>query len=341
MAIAISYQAGMMDSAFGKKQAPIAAMLERRIEEWEKNSQLKNIFKMKQSTHFAEIYTSFTSGEGFAPVDEGGAYPNDDFQESYDKQIADVEWKDQFQITRKAVEDGRNSLIEGKAKRFTDLYGRVREQFSAAMFWGGVGLSISFGRSTIKQTFSTAGADGVAYFSTAHPSKTGKYADQSNLFANAFNVTNLSYVQEKMFKFRDDNGELLDLMPDTIIAGTNPMLRKAIIAAIGSQLDPDTANNAVNFQAGNWNVIFWPYLDLYAPSTVVAGTGWFLMDSNYALDTGDCAIFQDRAPLTVRSEIAENDNNLWKGRCRFGGGFVDWRGFALSYATSGGTDAAA
>jgi phage major head subunit gpT-like protein len=341
MAIPISYQAGLLESVFGKKTAPIAAMIERRVEEWEKNSQLKNLFKMTKSTHFGEVYTSMTGGEGFAPVDEGGDYPTDDFQESYYKQLESVEWKDSFEVTEKAIEDGLDGIIERKAKNFSDLWGRTRENFGASLIWGGLSTSMTFGRGSQKKTFSTTGADAQAFFSTAHPSIASKQANQSNLFANALNVDNLSYIQEKMQDFRGDDGELLDIMPDTILIPNKTALKKAAFAAVGSELDPDTANNTMNFQYGLWNIIIWPYLNLYAPSSTIGGTAWFMLDSRYVLDRADCTIFQDRAPLRVRSEIASNDNNIWKGRGRFTGGFVDWRGWAVSYATSGGTDASA
>jgi phage major head subunit gpT-like protein len=329
-----------MDSVFGKSQAPIAALIEQRVEQFEKNSQIKNIFKMKKSNRYADKYTSLTSGMGFAPVGEGGAYPDDDFQESYDKTLSAETWKDQFTVTKEAIEDDLMGAIQNKAKNFSFLHARSRENFAAHMLWGGIGTSIDHGLPGKTKPFVTTGADGVALFSTAHPSKTGRQANQTNLFANAFSVDALSYVQEKMFKFRDDDGNLLEIMPDTIVIGTSPMLFKAVVAAIGSELDPDTANNATNFQYGLWNVIRWPYLDLFAPSTAVAAGAWFLMDSK-ANDVLDGAIFQDRVPLKVRSDLEGNDNNVWKGRARYGAGFVDWRPWALSYATSGGTDATA
>ena len=45
--------------------------------------------------------------------------------------------------------------------------------------------------------------------------------------------------------------------------------------------------------------------------------------------------FVDRKPLTVRSEIAENDANVWKGNARFTGGFYDYRAFAAAGVSFG------
>ena len=66
---------------------------------------------------------------------------------------------------------------------------------------------------------------------------------------------------------------------------------------------------------------------------------WFLLDGAF-LEENDGAIFQDRVKLNVRSVLDENnDNNLWKGRARFSGGFADWR-FVSAGGMTGGTELA-
>ena len=60
------------------------------------------------------------------------------------------------------------------------------------------------------------------------------------------------------------------------------------------------------------------------------------MDSNY-MDEADVAIWQERVPLTVKSVVDENDANRWKGRARFAGGFVDFRGMLAGGLAAGGT----
>jgi hypothetical protein len=335
MGAIISYGAGVLDSLFGESQYAIAAMIEQRAEEFEQASMIKNIFKMKTSKRYAERYTSLTSGEGFAPVGEGGEYVDDDFEEGYDKVITTETWKDQFTVTEEAIEDDQMDEIEKKAKSFTLLYDRARETFAAHILWGGVAGSITHGRPTKKKTFDCTGADNLAYFHTAHTSSTGKTGTQCNLWANAFSPDNLSLAQEAGYNITDDNGNLMVIKYDTIVIGTNSDLRKNVLTTCGSDLDPETANNSINIHSGLWNIIIWPYLDMYATDR----SAWFLCDSA-ANDTFDGAIFVDRKPLTVRSVIEGNDNNCWKGRARFKAGYVDWRPWMISYAGSGGTDLA-
>jgi phage major head subunit gpT-like protein len=332
----ISFGAGVLDSMFGKTAYALKAIIEAKEEEFEKTSQIKNIFKMVESTHWAEQYQQLLGGEGFAPVGEAGAYPEDDIAEGYNKVIQADTWKDMFVVTQEAIEDEQLGIIEKKAKGFSLLYGRTRELFAAHMLWGGVGTSITHGKGAFKRAFDTTCMDGLALFHAAHTSKSGKTGTQSNLFANAFSYDALSYIQQKMMNYTDDDGNLLNIMPDTIIIGSDPMLYKAVCQVTGSEYDPDNANNAINHQSGLWNIIRWPYLDQYAANA----SAWFLLDSQ-ANDALDGLIFQDRVPLTVRSTIESNDNNAWRARARFGAGFVDWRPICLSYAGSGGTDATA
>ena len=62
--------------------------------------------------------------------------------------------------------------------------------------------------------------------------------------------------------------ELLVLIPALIFVGyclktstaVADKLIPAVLAAVGSDLDPEINNNAMNFQAGLWNVCVWNYL---------------------------------------------------------------------------------
>ena len=83
---------------------------------------------------------------------------------------------------------------------------------------------------------------------------------------------------------------------------------------------------------GRYNVIVWSYLNEF----ITGGTApWIVMDKAYNEDYGS-AVWLDRVKLEVRSELAENDANVWKGYARFTAGFNDWRGFACG-GVAGGT----
>lgn len=322
---------GVADSIFGKSQAPIKACIDTQLEEFEKNSMVDKIFFMDTSKNYAEKYTGETSLADFEDVGENGAYPKATMREGYAKVIEPTTWKSSFEVTQEMVEDAKFGKIRSRAGIFAQSYARTREKFAADLLAGGVGSTITHGG----KSYDTTSADGLPLFSAAHPSVTGKGANQSNLFGNAFSVAVMDAVQCKMQEFCDDDGNLLSVVPDTIILPNNPALIRSVLAAVNSEKDPESASNAINFQVGLWNVLVWRYL----PKTI-GGKPYFIMMDSKLKENGMCLPFVDRVKLTVKSDIDPNtDANVFRGRARFGAGFYNWRAIALcGEGVTGGTD---
>lgn len=326
--IIFSEGSGVNDSVFGKSQAPIRMFLEKRGEAFEAASMLKNLFTMEKSSNYAEKYTSMTAMNGFQAVGENGAYPLDNMQEGYSKVLENITWKDSFSVSQEMIEDAKLMNMRQQPAGFIAGYHRTRERYGAALFGAAIVGNSTF--TFANQKGSTKGADGQVLFYATHPSKV-KGGTQSNVFSDAFSADALAALESQMQNARGDNGEVLDVAPDTILIPNLYALKKAVFAAIGADKDPNTANNAFNYTFGRWNVIVWPYLNEF----ITSGTApWVLLDSKYNAEHGG-AIFQDRTPLTVRSTIDENtDANVWRGRARFVAGFSDWR-FAACAGVSG------
>ena len=330
MNIIFSEGSGLNDSVFGKCQAPIKMFLEQRGEAFEQKSMLKEFFVMGKSDNFADTFTGMTAMNGFKPTPENGAYPSDSMQEGYKTILEYPEWKDSFSISQKMVEDSKLMDLKRKPAAFMTAYHRTRETFGAALFGGaisGKGKIIYEG-----MTFDLTCADGSNLFATGHKPKV-KGAVQSNLFSDAFSVEALDRAEAAMHQFRGDNGEVLDVCPVTIAIPNIPALKRKVFAAIGADQDPNTANNGFNFQFGRWNVKIWNYLNQFVAAGVEP---WMLIDDAYN-EENFCAVWNDRVPLSVKSEIADNDANVWKGRARWGARFNDFR-FACLGGIAGGTD---
>ena len=327
--VIFSQGSGLNDSIFGKSQAPIKAIIEQGVEAFAQTSMIDKIFSMDRTANFAEVYTSETALGDFSDVGENGLYPETGMREGWSVTIEPSTWKSSFAATQEMVEDAKIGKIKSRANIFTTSYNRTREKFAAGLLAGGMGASVSFGG----KTYSTLCADEQPLFSTEHPSITEGTADQSNLYKAAFSLTALDRLQELMQDFRDDNGNLLNVAPDTLIIPNSAPLKRAVLEAIGSRLDPDSADNAYNFQLGLWRVLVWNYLP-----KKLAGQPYFMMlDSQF---NGDylCLPWLDRLPLTVRSDIdPDTDANVWRGRARFGAGFNNWRAIALCGAALPGT----
>lgn len=326
-----SKASGVNDSIFGKSQEPIRAFVEERIEAFEKTkSVLKDVFVVEQTNKPMEKLTYETALQNFEAVGEGGNYPETEMMEGYSKVLEPDTWKSQFEVTMEMVEDANMGKVKQRAGVFSTSYGRTRESFGAAMLMGGLTGSAKFGT----KTFNAKTADGQNLFSTGHPSKTGKRGVQSNLYDGALTYDNLCYAQEYMQNLTDDDGNILGVVPDTIVIPNLAALKKAAFNAVGADGgEPGTDTHGFNFQYGLWNIIVWPYLNTHMPS---GSAPWMLMDSEYNKAYYG-AVWLDRIPLSVRSEIEKNDNNVWKGRARYIAGFNDWRPFLCAYASSGGT----
>lgn len=321
---------GLQNSIFGKSQEPIKLFIEKKAEAFEQKSMLPELFSMDTSTHFGEKITGMTAMDGFQPVGENGNYPTDGMQEGYSKFLEHMTWKDSFSISREIIEDGKLMDLRRQPAGFVTGYHRTREKFGAALL--GNALQKKTEMSFCGAIFDCTAADGRPLFSKTHPSKIGKKI-QSNCYADAFSANALAALEAKMQDFRGDNEEVLDVTPGTILIPNDYSLKKEVFAAIGADKDPATANNGFNFLFGRWNVIVWPYLNQF----IEDGTApWILLDKRYNEENGG-AVWLDRVKLEVRSEIASNDANVWKGYARFTAGFHDWRFAACGGVTGGST----
>ena len=320
---------GLQDSIFGKSQAPIRMFLEKRGEAFEQKSVLPILFEMETSRHWAEKFTTMTAMDGFQPVGENGAYPDDMMQEGFDKTLEHMTWKDRFSLSREIMDDAILMDLKKRPEAFIAGYYRTRELFGAALL--GTAIEGNKAATFRGQKFDTTSADGKALFANDHLSKV-KGGAQGNVFKDAFSVDALSAVEGAMQDFRGDNGEVLDVAPDTIVIPNLWKLKRDVFAAIGADKDPDTSNNGFNWQFGRWNVVVWPYLNQF----ITDGTApWILMDSAYNKAYGG-AVWLDRVNLEVRSRLDDgNDANVWQGYARFTAGFNDWRFAAVGGVSTG------
>lgn len=326
-----SFASGLNDSVFGKSLAPIKNIIEKRGEAWEQKSLIKDIFNVYNSKSWGEKFTYMTGMNGFMPTGENASSPHDEMQEGYDKIIVPYVWRDRFSITHVAISDSKNIDLKKRPAGFTAGYHRTREMFAAALLGAAVKKSIT---ASFRGTdFSVSTADGKALFDTSHPSKLGKKG-QTNLFADEFNIKTLGAAETAMQNFKGDNGEILDISPDTIIIPNDYELKNQVFEAIGSDKDPSTSNNGFNYHYGRWNIIVHPYLNQFITAGVKP---WILFDSK-ANEEYDGAVWIEREPLNIKV-FEDNDTRacVWDGFARFGASFNDWRPFAIGGITGGTT----
>lgn len=328
--LVLTQSAGFADSIFGKSAAPIHMVLEQGLEAFEQQSAYDKIFSVRNSKNYAEKLTALSAMGEFEPVGENGGHPVTDMTEVFSQTIEHTVWKNRFYISREMVDDAKLDVMRIQANKFTQAYGRGREVFGASLIGGAMGNSITYKG----KKFSTLCADGKPLFSKVHPSFYNANKTQSNLFAGAFSVDTLAQIETAMQNFKGDKGEILGLVPDTIIIPNDAMLKKAVFAAIGADKDPNTANNGFNFQFGRWNVIVWPYLAFTAGITA-GDKPFILMDSRFN-DLDGTAVWFDRVKLEVSADTDRDTNAaVYDGYARYGAGFNNWRGMAIGGVTGG------
>lgn len=327
--IIFSENSRVNDSLYGRVQAPIKSFITKRGEQFEAESIVDKIFDVVNSTHFGEMFGSMTAMDEFKDVGENGEYPVTGYQESFAKLIEAHTWKNSFSISKEMIDDGKTIDMKKKPEAFVAAYYRGREKFGAALLGAAVKGQASTTVNGVSYDLKTA--DGANLFSKTHPSKI-KGGNQSNLFADTFSATALAYGETAMQNFRDDNGNILDVSPNTIIIPNIAPLKKEVFEAIGSDKDPSTSNNAFNYVYGRWNVITWPYLNQFITNGTMP---WIMFDSG-TNDKYHGLIWLEREALSIRSDIDEdNDANIWRGRARYNAGFADWRSIAVFGVTGG------
>ena len=318
-------------SLYGASQEPIAMVMEETAEAMDRISVANLIFNKMDSDGFALALTGVTSLGDFEDVGEAGAYPENGFQEGFKKVIYPHEWKNSFSITQTMREDNKILDMKNLGRSLIKSSKRTREKFFAALLGGAYqGNTVSFAG----KNYDVTAEDGKSLFNKEHISKTDKKLIQSNMFAGDLTAANLSKIETQMQNFCDDNGNLLDIAPDTIIIPNISALKDAAFEAVASEKSPNTSTNAMNYQFGRWNIIVWNYLNRF----IVSKNGampYIVMDSNYNEEALG-AVANERVALKVKSYIDnKNDNNVWSGRERYSGGFKDWRAFAIGGITDG------
>jgi phage major head subunit gpT-like protein len=158
------------------------------------------------------------------------------------------------------------------------------------------------------------GGDNVPLCSNSHPLSPKKDSStQDNNGALPLTKENVGDVRELMMAFTDDNGQKVAVTPNILLVG--PGLEDEALEITKSLLDPNSANNKINPQAGRFSVVTWHYL--------TDSNAWFMIDS--ALMKRSLFWF-DREPLTIKPKVEDKTVvATWIAHMRYSFGWGDWR----------------
>ena len=322
-----SKMVGSNDAMYGKFIHPIKMLIESESNACEKNEPiLKALFNMEKSNRYSETVIGESDFDVFQSVTEGAGAENDSVGETFRKTISHHTFMKEFTITKEMADDSKIGIasdIKQKPAKFVRAYYKTRTKLACAALIHGTEEQCTFAKSRIDLTT----ADGLPLFNSAH-----KYANlegtQSNYFKGDYTDASkleaaLNKAANKLRNFKDENGEVMEYVADTIIIPTNrPEFEAMVKKVVGSERTVGTNNNDINTQYGNWTVVVLP--------------GWESTDDRFMIMSSDAnaqlsgSMFYNRVPLDINSWVDNHTRNLvWNGYCRMGIGFNTWKHMAL------------
>ena len=279
MAIVFSKLSGKNDPLYGKFERPIKALIQNESNALEKKKTLLDVlFNVEKSNRYAETVIGQTDFDTFQSTKEGEGAENDNIELGFKKTIEHIAFMKEFTITKEMADDakfGMGTNMKAKPKGFVRAYYKTRTKLAA---WALAHATDSEGKFNKARVDLTTG-DGKPVFHSAHPFKQDKFKSktQSNFFFKkgicadtAVFEKALGQLANKMRNFKDENGETMEYVPDTLILPCNrPDLEQIAKKVIGSERTTGTDFNDINTQYGNW--------------TIVILSGWETKDDRFML----------------------------------------------------------
>ena len=274
-----------------------------------RTSMIPQIYRMENSQRAYEEHIGVgqfsSSGWDF---EQTGRVGYDDRNKGYGKRFTHAEFAKGFVVQRKLIDDNLTAVVFDNANELGDAAFRFREKAAAALFNNSLTDS-----GTDEWGFPIAGPDAVGLGSAAHPYSPIDTTTQANEGVLALTATNLATTRRLHMALVDDRGDKLNIMPDLLLVP--PELEDTALTLVRSTLDPASANNAINPQAGRFQVATWHYL--------TDGTVWFMIDSGRMKRD---LIWYERIPVEFgKEENFDTFEAKFRAYMRFSRGFRDYR----------------
>ena len=330
--IIYSKSSGLNNAMIGKLETPLKMIIEHESDACaKKNGVCKALFNIEKSKKFGETLVANSDFDVFSAAEEGAGAENDTIRETYKKVIEHIQFMKEFTITAQMMEDANYGVAadaKRRAEQFVRAYYKTMDKICSAALINGTKAAATFAKANLD----LACYDGLPLFHKAHKFSTKKYKSntQANYFYhNGFSAkaddveAMLNVLANKMRNMRDENGEIMEYIADTVILpGNRPQFEALVKKVCGSERTAGTANNDINIQYGNWNLVV-------LPDWQTTGDKFMIMSSEANKNLAGNMFF-NRVPLTVNHWVDNHTGNyIWNGRCRFGVGFGTYKHILL------------
>lgn len=276
----------------------------------------------KKSSRWGEKSIVMGGLGDFQAKNEGAAATQDTFTQGYEKFVQHVTFGLEVEISKELKDDNMIDDAKQKVINMVQAYKRTRAKLATAAITGAVGAatSVSFNGATIDVTC----GDNLALFNEAH-TYANTTGTQCNYFSDVLGSTTavLNKAANKMRNFKDDRGEVLGFLADTIIIpGNDPEYEDFVKRVIGSDGEVGSDYNDINTQRGKWKLVVDP---LWTP-TISATDHPIIIYSSEALKALQGVKFYDRTALDIENDVDVHSRNLtYNGFARMSITFPNWR----------------
>ncbi len=170
----------------------------------------------------------------------------------YTTKIEPKEYAGGLQFERKLLDDKKWPVLDGRVEQLTKSALRTMDKLAVRPFAYAFSTAFDFMTSE----------EGIALCGT-HTTKSGTSTTYGfdNAGTSALDKTSLAATRLLMRQFRNDISERIEIEPDILLVPSN--LYDTAMEIIGSDKDPETANNTKNMLYGKFKVIEYPRLDDY------------------------------------------------------------------------------
>lgn len=277
----------------------------------------------KNSKRWGEKSITMGGLGDFQAKAEGDPATQDAYEQGYEKFVQHATFALEVEISKELKDDNMIDDAKQKTINLVQAYKRTRARLATQAITKAVGdtENISFNGSTIDVTT----GDGKALFNEAHTLKSISGATQSNYFSDVLgsNTTVLNKASNKMRNFRDDRGNVLGFLPDTIILpGNDPEYEDFVKRVIGSDGEVGSDHNDINTQRGKWKLV----VDPEWQPTISQTNHPVILLSSEGLKALQGTKFFDRTKLDIMTDVDVHSRNLtYNGFARMSITFPNWR----------------
>ena len=212
--------------------------------------------------------------------------------------------------TRKLFDDLKYDILMNLAKQLMTSAFRVRDKNAVAVFANAVSTAFDFMPSQ---------EEGLALASNSHKTRVPGVSTATgfdNLGTSAFNAVSVAATRILVRKFRQANGERIDMGDNYALLYPDELDFKAQ-EINKTVLEVDSANNNVNIQKGRYTLINWLRL------SDTSSKAWGMLDMSTMKDNFKWIQRADAETTnTVDFDTFALMNAVYE---RHAGGFIDWR----------------